>query len=331
MGGIATSLLFKRQIARLKGGVLVKITTIIQIIKLGRLRFLAGGFLLFTLGALLAILAGSPIDFEKFFFGYAIMLPAHLALSYSNNYFDVQVDQFNEPCFISGGTKILQSNAELRSFCLWFSLALMVLSLILAVVFIIIFAFPLIFLAFILFGNFLGWFYSAPPLRLAYNGLGELSNMITMGILMPGLGYWVIRGGFDPLFLTFAIPFLLYGLDFIISVETPDMEGDKQGKKQTLVVRKGRRFGFRLTLLSVLASTCIFLIIWITGAVISPVNFFLVFLFSMIPLLVAAPGVLKKNLEKKTANTLATANMVALIAFIVVIDIYFLLSVGNLI
>ena len=307
------------------------ITTIIHIIKLGRLRFLAGGFLLFTMGALLAILAGSPIVLEKFLFGYAIMLPAHLALSYSNNYFDVQVDQYNEPRFISGGTKILQNNPELRSFCLWFSLALMILSLILTVAFIIIFNFSLIFLAFILFGNFLGWFYSAPPLRLAYKGLGELSNMITMGILMPGLGYWVMRGGFEPLFLFFAIPFLLYGLDFIISVETPDMEGDKQGKKQTLVVRKGRRFGFRLTLLSVLASTCIFFMIWITEAVISPINFFLVFLFSIIPLIVAAPGALKKDLEKTTASTLATANTVALIAFIVVIDIYFFLSVSKFI
>ena len=310
---------------------MVNLTTVIQIVKLGRLRFLAGGFLLFTMGALLAILAGSPAAFEKFLFGYAVMLPAHLALSYSNNYFDVQVDQYNQPRFISGGTKILQNNPKLRSFCLWFSLALMILSLILAVVFIIMFAFPLIFLAFILFGNFLGWFYSAPPLRFAYNGLGEISNMITMGILMPGLGYWIMRGGFDPLFLAFAIPFLLYGLDFIISVETPDMEGDKQGKKQTLVVRKGREFGFRLTLLSVLASTCIFFIIWITGALRSPINFFLVFLFSMIPLLVAAHGALKKDLEKTTASTLATANMVALIAFIALIDIYLFLGVGNFI
>jgi 1,4-dihydroxy-2-naphthoate octaprenyltransferase len=38
-------------------------------------------------------------------------------------------------------------------------------------------------------GNLVGWFYSAPPLRLAYRGLGEFSTAATVGFLVPAMGY----------------------------------------------------------------------------------------------------------------------------------------------
>ena len=43
-----------------------------------------------------------------------------------------------------------------------------------------IFSLPFLFLVFVIVGNIVGWFYSAPPLRLVYRGLGEMMMMMMM-------------------------------------------------------------------------------------------------------------------------------------------------------
>ena len=294
-----------------------------DVIELGRFRFLGGGFLLFCLGSLLAVIAGGDFDIKLFLFGYAIMLPAHLGLSYSNNYFDVNVDKYNKPILISGGTKTLIENPELRIFCKWFSIILMVTSLVITIFFMIYFNFPITFLLFVLSGNLLGWFYTAPPLRLAYRGLGEIANMITMGILMPGIGFWVIFGGFDLLFLLFSIPLLLYGLDFIITVETPDMEGDKIAGKNTFVVKKGRKFGFNLIFIVLLLVTIYFIVLWLIGIYSEKINFLIVALMSLIPLAFAAKHLIDRSFGKIQATKAAIINMAAIIFFLAILNFYF--------
>jgi 1,4-dihydroxy-2-naphthoate octaprenyltransferase len=88
----------------------------LKIIKLGRPQFLFGGFLLFTMGALLAVLFNAPFSSDKFIFGYFILALALLALHYSNDYFDMNADQFIKPTPISGGSGILIENPNLRNF-----------------------------------------------------------------------------------------------------------------------------------------------------------------------------------------------------------------------
>jgi 1,4-dihydroxy-2-naphthoate octaprenyltransferase len=294
-----------------------------DIIELGRFRFLAGGFLLFYLGALLAVIAGADFDITLFFLGYAIMMPAHLGLSYSNNYFDVNVDKFNKPISISGGTKILIENPELRIISKWLAVILMIISVIMTIIFMIFFNFPITFLFFVLGGNLLGWFYTSPPLRLAYKGLGEIANMITMGVLMPGIGFWVIFGGFDLLFLLFSIPLLLYGLDFIITVETPDMEGDKIAGKNTLVVKKGRKFGFNLIFIVLSLVTIYFILLWYLGIYSDKINFLVVALISLIPLVFAAKHLIDKSFGKIKATKAAVTNMATIIFFLAILNVYF--------
>jgi len=301
--------------------------TIKKIIELGRLRFLAGGFFLYLLGVLLAVASNVEFSVDKFLFGYAIMAPAHLALSYSNNYFDIEVDEYGKPNSISGGTKILIENPELKNICKNMAASLMILSLIISVAFIYVYSFQLTFLGFIVFGNLLGLFYTAPPLRLAYNGFGEIANMMTTGILMPGIGYWVISGGFDTLFYLFAIPFLLYGIDFIITVETPDMEGDRKGGKNTLVVKIGRNKSYIILLISLVAATLSFLVFALYGFDYI-INFYVLTALSLIPLLVAIKGYLNKPLNKKNATKAATANLMTFSMFVILVDIFLIVTIA---
>jgi len=298
-----------------------------NIIELGRFRFLAGGFFLYTMGVLLAIVSGVEFSYTFFIFGYAIMLPAHLSLSYSNNYFDTDVDKFNKPISISGGTKILIENPELKQLCKKIAIVLIISSISIAIVFVILFSFPITYLVFIIFGNLLGWFYTAPPLRLAYSGFGEIANMINMGFLMPGIGYWTMNGNLDMFFLIFSITFLLYGLNFIIIVETPDMEGDKKAKKMTLVAKIGRKQSYKISILSLLSASIYFLIIAYLGIYNANLNYGIIYSLSLIPLFIAVYGWFKKPFSKKIATKTAQNNMYALLFFILILNLYFAIIV----
>ena len=297
-----------------------------ELILLGRFQFLSGGFLLYFMGFLLASLSINRFSISLFLFGYAIMLPAHLGLSYSNNYYDMKGDRFNKPNLFSGGSKILINNPELKKICLGISIILMIISITLAFVFIVLYSFSYYFLVFVIFGNLLGFFYSAPPLRLAYRGIGEIANMITMGILMPGIGYWILKGELDILFYTFASVFLLYGLHFIISVELPDMEGDMKAKKYTLVTRIGRKNSYKLLLLTIFSASILLIFLSILNIISKTVNLLIIFLLSFIPLVTGLSGWLKKPFTKKNSIIISRNNIFALVGFIFTINIYLIYS-----
>ena len=296
---------------------------LIKIIKLGRFQFVIGGFLFFCVGALLAILLGANFILSKFIFGYIILFMAHLAVSYSNDYFDVDIDSYNKPTKVSGGSGILIENPELKNFSKWFAVILICLSLALALIFTVIFSYTIWFFLFVVVENFLVWFYSAPPLKLAYRGFSEISTTMA-GFLIPGMGYFTLMGTLDLPFIIFAIPMMFYQLLFINSVEIPDMEGDKMGGKKTLIVKRGREFGFKIIAVSGLLATLLFVIINFTNIYPPIVDFKVITLFSLIPLAFAIFGFFKRPTDKLYATKLVTYNISSLFVSSVLINTYFL-------
>lgn len=205
--------------------------TLVQILKLGRLKFPLNGLLLYSIGTLLAIISVSEFILSKLLMGYAIYFTTILSVSYSNDYFDINVDKNYGPTPISGGSGILIPKPELREFSKWFAIFLIALSIILAVLFISLFSYPMTFLISVILGNSLGWFYTAPPLRLSYRGLSEITAIVTLGLITLWMSYFTLKATIDGLFLTFAFPSTFYVLAFILSVEIPDLEEDKLGEK----------------------------------------------------------------------------------------------------
>jgi 1,4-dihydroxy-2-naphthoate octaprenyltransferase len=218
-----------------------------KLLNMARPKFLFAGLLLFILEAAWAILLGAHFSLARLLLGYLVLLPAHLSVSYSNDYFDVAADQHGKPSFFSGGTGILVNHPELRNPAKWIAIALILCSVALGLCFQILYSAPIWFIGLVILGNLSGWFYSAPPLRLAYRGLGELVMIFIIGLLFPVFGYVVTSGHIDLDGMVLSIPLVLYGLAFILSVENPDMEADRMGNKRTWVVRRGRSFGFSLT------------------------------------------------------------------------------------
>jgi len=295
------------------------------IIRLGRYPFLLSGFLPFIAGAMLALLRGADCSFFQLALGYAIMGASHLSVHYSNDYFDAEADRFGRPTGVSGGSGVLVEHPELKPFAKKFAIALMGVSIALAAAFVYIFSFPAIFILFVVGANLLGWFYTAPPLKLAYRGLGEITNMITFGLLMPGMGYLVAMGWFDPSFFAFSIPFFLYGLVFITSVEMPDVEGDRLGGKPTLMVRKGYTFGFRLIALAASIATFAIIGMAVSGTFTPYLNFWPVVAISIIPLAAALWGILTPCIGGACVIRRVKNNIYAYFLFTGLISAYLLL------
>jgi 1,4-dihydroxy-2-naphthoate octaprenyltransferase len=179
-------------------------------------------------------------------------------------------------------------------------------------------------LGFVVLGNLIGWFYSAPPLRLAYRGLGELSMTFSIGLLIPGYGYLVTSGQMNQDGLLFIVPLMLYGLAFILSVEIPDMESDRLGNKRTWVARKGRGFGFTVIAASFLLATLYFLCFpWLTSRI-YPLDFRFLGILSLVPLAAGTIGLLKRPMEKRSATRVVNGIVITIAAFCLMVDAYLL-------
>ena len=303
----------------------MKIETLKKIILLGRLKFPIIAFWVFSLGTLLAVISGANFALDRFLLGSAIMLAALLSVNYGNEYSDVDLDRYNKPTAISGGSGILQENPELRRFAKWFAIFMMGLSVAFAIAFTILFSCSVLFILYVTFGNFGSWFYAAPPLKLSYRGLGEIVTVILVGLMTPGTGYFILKASFDIAFAVLALPFILYALAFIVNVEIPDLEGDRIGNKKTLIVLKSRKFGFAITVFSLSLATLYFLVISATNLLTSLVDLRLIALFSTVPLLTGFVGLARPTEDREAATRLASLNVVAISVFLLIVDLYFLI------
>jgi 1,4-dihydroxy-2-naphthoate octaprenyltransferase len=299
------------------------LNTVFKIIKLGRLQYLIGDFLLFTMGALLAISFNAEFVLGKFVLGYAILFTAHLSVHYSNDYFDANVDKHTSPTAISGGSGILVENPELKEFAKWFSIGIMSLSITLTAAFTVIFKYPITFFLFLLFGNMLAWFYTAPPIKLSYRRLGEVANIIAVVIFL-GTGYFALQRTLDLPFFLFSIPIIFLNLIFIVSFQIPDMEGDKLGGKMTWIASKGREFGFKIIAISGLLATVSFFILPYTNLFPLIIDFRVLALISLISLCLGIIGILKRPVNRESATKIAIINVAALFIISILIDLYFI-------
>lgn len=85
------------------------------------------------------------------------------------------------------------------------------------------------------------WSYDAPPLKLAYRGLGETAVALCYGPLVAAGAYLVQRQALDIHVVLLAIPLGLLIAGFLWINEFPDYRADLRAGKRTLVVDLGRR------------------------------------------------------------------------------------------
>ncbi len=300
-----------------------------KLLQLARPQFLIASLALFIIGAAWAILLGAQASLLRILLGYLIILPAHLSVSFSNDYFDVEVDKHSKPTLFSGGSGILVENPHLRKPALWIAITLNVCSVGLGILFLILYSVRIWFLGYVILSNLIGWLYSAPPFRLVYRGLGELLTAFTSGFLIPGMGVLVTQGYLNGDGLLFTIPLMLYGLAFILAVEIPDVEADCLGDKKTWVARKGRGFGFTVIGLLLLVATGFFF----CGSALSshplPLDFRFLGFLSLLPLGMGIVGIFTRPADRQTAIKLVNGTIVALAMFFLLTDVVLVLAASH--
>lgn len=104
-----------------------------------------------------------------------------------------------------------------------------------------------------------GYFYSAPPMRLAATGFGEVVVGLAFGPFLVVGTVAALTGTFSPDALLVSLPVGLLIAAVILINEVPDYESDRRTGKRTLVVRLGPERSFRL--LALLLASAVFLLL----------------------------------------------------------------------
>lgn len=89
-------------------------------------------------------------------------------------------------------------------------------------------------------GLFIGWAYSAPPLRLNSRGAGEVCVAAGFVLIATGADY-VQRAGFSLFPIIAAVPYALLVTNILYINQFPDLKADAASGKRHWVVRLGAR------------------------------------------------------------------------------------------
>jgi 1,4-dihydroxy-2-naphthoate octaprenyltransferase len=103
-------------------------------------------------------------------------------------------------------------------------------------------------------GFFCAFFYTAPPIKFGYRGLGEVAQLVCFGPAI-GLGAYFVQAqriSWEAFWGTLPFGIMLFSM--ITINEIPDYFEDRKGGKRNLVVRLGREKGVRLFVVSLLAA-----------------------------------------------------------------------------
>jgi 1,4-dihydroxy-2-naphthoate polyprenyltransferase len=224
-------------------------------IRLGRPRFLMGGFVLYAGGAVLARPRVREIDLAMYVLGQCAITLTQLMTHYANDYFDVEADRHNRAATRwSGGSRVLVNDELAPRVARDAALTLGALALVLDTA-----------IAFasrasphasvlLLAALFLSWNYSAPPLRLHPRGFGAPTAAIVVGGLTPMIG-WAMQHGTVTREIAIAVaPLMMAQLTMILVLDLPDAEGDAAGGKRTLAVRFGTTQTARIAMALVVAT-----------------------------------------------------------------------------
>jgi len=103
-------------------------------------------------------------------------------------------------------------------------------------------------------GFFCAYFYTAPPIRFGYRGLGEMAQLLCFG---PGIGigaYYVQTQRISWEAFWGTLPFGIMLFSMITINEIPDYDEDRKGGKLNLVARFGKETGVWLFILSLFSA-----------------------------------------------------------------------------
>ncbi|MFX1562042.1 MAG: 1,4-dihydroxy-2-naphthoate octaprenyltransferase [Promethearchaeota archaeon] len=208
-----------------------------------RLPFITASIIPILLGASIAWATKGIFLWDFFLITLIGGICAHLGANVANDYFDYRsgTDNINVEFVrpFSGGSRMIQRGLLSPRAVLAGSLVFFCISGALGIYLAITRGFMVILLGVL--GIFSGFFYTAPPLKLAHRGVGELFIGLSFGVLLT-LGTYYVQVqilAWEPIIASIPIALLIAAVLYIN--EFPDYVADKEAGKLTLVVRLGRK------------------------------------------------------------------------------------------
>jgi len=169
--------------------------------------------------------------------GLIVLLLVAVSVHYANEYADYETDALTTPTPYSGGSGALPAGLIPRSVALWAAGGTLGVGLLGAWGLWLAGGLTGAALFLLHVGGFFGWMYSLPPLRLAWNGWGEVDNALLGGMILPLYGYSVVTGMITPAAVLVFLPFALLDFLNLLAVTWPDRQADSQVGKRTLATR----------------------------------------------------------------------------------------------
>lgn len=212
------------------------------LVRLGRPQFLVYSAVLVSLGGALSLTLGRPLALGALLQALALVWTNHVMTHYVNEFFDLEADRANtSPTGWTGGSRVLAEGLLSPEVAIGAAVTLMLVSVAQALCL----PEPARLVAWL--GLALGWAYTAPPFRLNYRGLGELTVATVLLGLVPLITVQ-LQGASDlsrypwpALVPAFLVQFVRMSV-----MNMADHDGDVQVGKGTLVVRLGPRRARRL-------------------------------------------------------------------------------------
>jgi 1,4-dihydroxy-2-naphthoate polyprenyltransferase len=225
---------FKRRGARPS-----RLAAFVALVALGRPKFLVYSLLFYGLGSAAVVHEGRALDLARWIHGLAFVSVAHLMTHYCNDYFDLHADSANRaPTRWTGGSRVLVEGRLRPRAALTTALVLLLMALSLSLGMPAVetrwLALPMLALA---------WFYTAPPLRLNYRGLGEITVAAVLSLAVPLLGHGLQTGHIaaPAALLGALLPLVILQAARMITMNLSDHDSDEATGKRTLAVVLGRR------------------------------------------------------------------------------------------
>jgi len=206
-------------------------------LRLSRIRFVAESMLPVTLGLAVAVNEGTSFEVLPWLVAQAWVTTTHLMTHYCNEYFDLEADSRHQTATDwSGGSRVLVSRLLAPEVSLATSFLALFVSLALVI------TVPDAGARYLMgAGVFLAWFYTAPPLRLNYRALGEITTAVMVCFVCPAVSFVLLTGELSPALFAAAVPVTLFFTARMVVMNFVDRDADRQVGKVTLPYVLGER------------------------------------------------------------------------------------------
>jgi 1,4-dihydroxy-2-naphthoate octaprenyltransferase len=211
---------------------------IVAFIRLSRFYFLPMPGLTYLIGVAVATRELGSLDDRLLFAGLGIELFVQLSVAYMNDYWDIPTDRINtRRTLLSGGSGELTTGVLPPVVAIIAAIICQLIAIVLAIWV----GLPIVSWLLLTLAILAAIFYTTPPLKLAWRGLGELTTAMVASMMVPLWAYSLQTGRVSSTLITLCLPLVFFIMSMFIGIAAPDYPADRQVGKRTLPVIVGEK------------------------------------------------------------------------------------------